>query len=169
MKTDVLNGLSTIWPICRSPSVSVRILPPLLPVASRIRTCLNPDSTSLCAAATPEIPQPTIRIRQSAFAMLISPLTQAPWTSTVWTLTDFFPRSHTNRHVPLNFTLFTPTSGRVWNNKPMSNATSLILNGKDSLISTETYFALYKNNRAPPLETLWNSKCILHRRKKIVQ
>lgn len=71
-KNDVSTGFSTIGQTYRSPSVSVRILPPLLPVASRIRTCLNPDSTSLCAAATPDIPQPMIRIRQSAPAMLIS-------------------------------------------------------------------------------------------------
>lgn len=57
---------------CRSPSVSVKSLPPLLSVASRIRTLLNPASSSVFAAVTPEIPQPIIRIWQSAPAMLVS-------------------------------------------------------------------------------------------------
>lgn len=58
---------------CRSPSVPVKSLPPLLSVASRIRTFLNPASISVFAAVTPEIPQPIIRIWQSAPAMLVSP------------------------------------------------------------------------------------------------
>lgn len=58
---------------CRSPSVSVKSLPPLLSVASRIRTLLNPASISVFAAVTPEIPQPIIRIWQSTPAMLVSP------------------------------------------------------------------------------------------------
>lgn len=58
---------------CRSPSASVKSLPPLLSLASRIRTFLNPASISVFAAVTPEIPQPITRIWLSVPAMLVLP------------------------------------------------------------------------------------------------
>lgn len=46
----------------RSPNLPVFILPPLLAVASSIRTWWNPALTSRCAAVIPDIPQPIITI-----------------------------------------------------------------------------------------------------------
>ena len=48
------------------PNVPVLILPPLLAVASRIRTLPNPYLTSFCAAAMPDIPDPIITIWASS-------------------------------------------------------------------------------------------------------
>lgn len=55
---------------CYSPILPVFIRPPLLPVASSIRTWWKPAFTSFCAAAIPAIPHPMI----TTFASLCPPM-----------------------------------------------------------------------------------------------
>ena len=73
---------------CRSPSLPDLILPPLLAVASSIRTRWNPALTSLWAAAMPDIPHPMTTISGSALAAMSPRVTQAVPLSQIWSLTQ---------------------------------------------------------------------------------
>lgn len=73
---------------CRSPSLPDLILPPLLAVASSIRTWWNPALTSLWAAAMPDIPHPMTTISGSALAAMSPRVKQTVPLSRIRSLTQ---------------------------------------------------------------------------------